>query len=411
MNPTWDNDPETLPGDGVNNEWQIMRNMHLPKNSAFTPVSNTVSVVGNQVNVIGHKWTGVTLSTNGSPAAPAGSNPRPQFSDDGTGTMSHTAMDVISGCALAPFYACSTMVIPTIQSTDTAYQRCSAFLVGDLPRIDFREQMEGAYQQPSFYTVTTQDPKFPGAKWYTDATSSVAADSSSQQNWHGFNRYSFFLNNPAGNRFQELWKAPFINSSVSTQNHNGPYSFPQFGTGPGLVQFRCVSAELRVKYTGTEEDRGGLVTSLEHPEHASVVGYTLAQMQAFDVCRTEAVMANKWHSCLFSGPINDTETEFSAVPLITPFMAIVVSGGTNLSFQVEGWANYEFTGDIVRNKISVCADEQGGVAVSTACKVLQSKKRFGSGQTKAVMAEAQRQISAGSGVSNFFFAFFLLTHM
>lgn len=397
-------DPTAAPNVGDNAEWDLVRNQHLPKNKAFTPMSALPAVEGSEINVLGHKWTTVTYYADG-----AEHLIMPTF---GTFPNAQKVMDVISGCALAPFYACATGIPPAFDAPLNVHRRGSAFLIGDLPRLFFEKETSpiGVPLYPTNYTVTDVNPEFPGRRWEANFGGAPApSNSASQQDWKGYNRYSWFLNNPQGDFGKPLpngWNAPFKITNVSMQNHNGPYSFPQFGDGVGKVQFRTVSAELRIKYTGTEEDRGGLVTILEHPEHQSIVGYTLAQMQAYDVCRTEAVKANSWHSCLYSGPINDTETEFSSVPLVTPFMGIVVSGGTNLSFQVEGWANYEFTGDLVRNKIDVCADEQGGVAVATAAKVLQSKKAF-TGNGKALLREANRQIAAGSGVRVFLLFFFL----
>lgn len=391
------------------------RNYHLPQSKPFFAVTapaaqsygaGYVTPAPAQYNVLGHKWQ-TYIPTGPVTAAPT-------FQADGGGGIQR-AHAPISGVVMAPMYACGdTIPLGPLVAPPSARQRTSGFLVSDRPRLDFAADMVANATIPpnaaGVLTGITKVPYLPGFYWRADDTTAAnSADVTTPP--LGMNRYSFLLSNPvSGVRFNDGWRAPFAVGSVDTQNHNGPYSFPQFGTGAGQVQYRLVSAELRIKYTGTEEDRGGLVTSLEHPEHQSLVGFTLAQLQAYDACRTEAVMANKWHSCLYSGPISDTETEFSPVPLVTPFMAIVVSGGTNLSFQVEGWANYEFAGDLVRNKISVCADEQGGVAVATACKVLQAKKAFGGGQSKAVLREAQRQINAGSGVSFSHLFFFVLTH-
>lgn len=392
------------------------RNYHLPQAKPFFAVTAPAAVTLGagyvtpspaQYNVLGHKWQ--TYTPGGPPTA------APTYQADGGGLIQR-AHAPISGVVMSPMYACNDIVPfgPLIGVPATSRMRTSGFLVSDRPRLDFAADMVANATIPAsasgVVTGVTKVPTLPGFYWMANDTT-AAANTDITSPPLGMNRYSFLLSNPvSGIRFNDAWRAPFAVGSVDTQNHNGPYSFPQFGLGAGQVQYRLVSAELRIKYTGTEEDRGGLVTSLEHPEHQSLVGFTLAQLQAYDACRTEAVMANKWHSCLYSGPISDTETEFSPTPLVTPFMTIVVSGGTNLSFQVEGWANYEFAGDLVRNKISVCADEQGGVAVATACKVLQTKKAFGGGQAKAVLREAQRQIAAGSGVSFLSLFFFVLTH-
>lgn len=389
-------------GGALGEDNQMWFNLRVPKQGQFfAPTLYPAAFQdtnSNSAPMIGHKWRGQNPDSNGDSV--------PRFRTDGSATLTQH-MAPIAGVALAPFYACANM-LPNRFSTyiNGIYgnsERVSGFLIGSAPRVNFDYIISRNAVVDTNYSSTSRNPACPIT--YNAKDPSLVTN---PQNTPilGPNAYSYFLENPTGPTFNNNktdpipgWGAPFRSGTVDVQNHNGPYSWPQFGNGPQQVQYRLVSAELALKYTGTEEDRGGLVTILEHPEHQSLVGYTLAQLQAYDACRTEAVMANKWHSCFYSGPINDTETEFSSIPLVTPFMAVVVSGGTNLSFQVEGWANYEFTGDAVRNKIMVCADEQGGVAVSTACKVLQATKRFGHGSGKAVLREAQRQISAGSGVS------------
>ena len=374
----------------VPKQGQFFAPTFYPENHGFT--NSTVPPM------LGHKWRGQDLDTVGVS--------HPVFRSDTVNDW-FPHMPPIAGVALAPFYACANMLNNRFSTyVNGVYgnkDRVSGFLIGSAPRARFDYVISRPHTPDTNYSALSRNPACPIT--YNAKDPSLVTN---PQNTPilGPNAYSYFLENPTGPTFNNNktdpipgWGAPFRSGTVDVQNHNGPYSWPQFGNGPQQVQYRLVSAELALKYTGTEEDRGGLVTILEHPEHQSLVGYTLAQLQAYDACRTEAVMANKWHSCFYSGPINDTETEFSSVPLVTPFMAVVVSGGTNLSFQVEGWANYEFTGDAVRNKIMVCADEQGGVAVSTACKVLQATKRFGHGSGKAVLREAQRQINAGSGVS------------
>jgi len=389
-------------GGALGTDNQMWFNLRVPKQTQFFAPTLYPQASGQTTSLtapmLGHKWRGQNLEVN--------SAVYPIYRSDTSATLI-THMTPIAGVALAPFYASANMITNRystyINGVYGNLQRVSGFLIGSAPRVNFQYMISRPATVDTNYSSSSKNPACPERY-----NASVAALVTNPQNTPilGPNAYSYFLENPTGSTFNNNsndpvpgWGAPFRAGTVDIQNHNGPYSFPQFGNGPQQVQYRLVSAELAMKYTGTEEDRGGLVTILEHPEHQSLVGYTLAQLQAYDACRTEAVMANKWHSCFYSGPINDTETEFSSVPLVTPFMAVVVSGGTNLSFQVEGWANYEFTGDAVRNKIMVCADEQGGVAVSTACKVLQATKRFGHGSGKAVLREAQRQINAGSGVS------------
>lgn len=298
----------------------------------------------------------------------------------------------VSGCMLSPFLACANSLVRPSVPGQGWEDFANAFLAVQRPAPDLMATIQQP-DIPTFWYTPSSNPRVPGFEYQT-TSSNLAAN----KILSGVHLYDFVFaspkvtsNNPSGLYYDSL--------SVYSKNHNGPYALTQFGTGADKVQFRLVSACLRAKYTGTEDERGGMVSVLEHPEHGSLVGFTLPQMQQYDYCRTEAVMANKWHTCNYSGPINDAEATFSGTPTGLPFMAIVISGGNNLSFQVEGWANYEFAGDPVRDKITVCMDEAGGVAVAAAAKNLQSTKRFGEGSAKRLVTTAHSMISQLSGVS------------
>lgn len=306
-----------------------------------------------------------------------------------------TAPICISSVMLAPFMA-SSYPLPGIGvgNPDLATME-SAFLLVQKPAPDIMNTLNTPIPGGTgLWMTASTNPLLPGFDYRA-----VSIPPGTGRTTSGPKFYDFAMATPKDiSIFNTSTRAFEVDSaSVFLKNHNGPYALSQFGANK--VSFRLVSAGLKIKYTGTEEERGGLVTSLEHPEHTSLVGFTLPEMQAFDYARTEAVMANKWHSLMYSGPVNDNEAQFTNNPVGTPFMAITVSGGSNLSFQTEGWANYEFAGDEVRDKIVICMDEAGGVAVAAAAKNLQSSKNFGEGSGKKLLKVAHSMITKLSGVS------------
>lgn len=313
----------------------------------------------------------------------------------GTTSMTPTG-NPCSAVALAPFHASNS---PVYDNSTTLWS--SAFLGAQRYRDDFEHRIRG-YANPNlspYYIADAQlEPTLPTFYLQQDGATNATATNDLIGPW------AFDFNNgpaPAAGvsdvNFTRL--TPMHPYFTNMKNHNGPFPLAMFGEASGQVQYRLVSACLRVKYTGTEEQRGGLLTITEHPEHQATIGKTVAQLQAYDVTRTEAVASNKWHSCHYSGPINENEIQFSTTVNPTPFMTIVASGGNNLSFDVEAYANYEFAGDPIRDKITVTSDEQGGNAVVAAAHDLVTNKRFTWGSGKKLVKAAKRMVGSTSGVS------------
>lgn len=187
-------------------------------------------------------------------------------------------------------------------------------------------------------------------------------------------------------------------------NHNGDYTIGSFATNG--VQARLVSMGLRVRYAGTELNRGGRVILLEDPEHVgfgSVTGLlNLGTMLAYEKSKEHKV-GTDWISLCSTGPV--VPQEFDFVPsAYTPFAPATPSGngchylvaflqGTAGNvFDVECYWNFEYTGSVVRGKSYSEADDHGAAVVLGAIKSVndnQLDSRHPLVNAKSAVAQAQ----------------------
>lgn len=137
------------------------------------------------------------------------------------------------------------------------------------------------------------------------------------------------------------------------------------GFGDGLANYRLVSMGMRVRYRGSELNRGGRVVVLEEPDHSSLNGLTVDQVLAYEKAK-EFEVDGKWCTLLFSGPVSPEEYDYqnaSNLPTISnPYMAIIVeaaSATTSVTFDYEIFWNYELIGPTVRGKSASDADDVG----------------------------------------------------
>lgn len=136
---------------------------------------------------------------------------------------------------------------------------------------------------------------------------------------------------------------------IAITSSQGPYSAAQNGPGAANIQNRCVGAGLRIRYIGTELNRGGLIIPFRHPQNQSVGGYTLAQCSNFRTTRLEPA-SRGWHGITwrpvdapdyeyYDGPVaaNPPGTAGSIVVLIAP------CGAAN-TYEYELVSHHEVTG-------------------------------------------------------------------
>lgn len=184
----------------------------------------------------------------------------------------------------------------------------------------------------------------------------------------------------AGASSQALPVCDPATAGVVPLNHNGDYTQAQFGTQG--VQARLVSMGLRVRYAGTELNRGGRAILLEDPEHSdfSVNGITLANLLGFDKAKEHKVNID-WITLCQTGPVNPQEYDY-VTNAYTPFgggtrthyMLAFLQGQSGNVFDVEFFWNFETVGRLVRGKTPSEADDAGVGVVLGAIKTVNDNQ-------------------------------------
>jgi len=168
---------------------------------------------------------------------------------------------------------------------------------------------------------------------------------------------------------------PVLNNAtagVNAVSSNSDYVSTSFGLG---LQCRLVSMGLRVRYSGTELNRGGRVILLEDPEHATLSGVNLATILANEKAK-EHKIGMDWITLCSTGPTMPQEYDYIPSPTFpltstTPLHylgAYIRSAALQQTFDVELFWNWEVIGQNARGKTMSEADDAGVGVVLGAIK-------------------------------------------
>lgn len=165
-------------------------------------------------------------------------------------------------------------------------------------------------------------------------------------------------------------------AGVVQTNFNSEYTAASFATS-GSVQghkARLVSCGIRIRYRGTELNRGGRYLCLEEPDHASVLGLDPAGCLAYENCHEFPIKDGSWTSVCSGGPVapgeydfldanaNNSSTGGGSTGLYAkpfPYLAIAFESTSGNLFDVEVYANWEVIGPNIRGKTYNEADDVG----------------------------------------------------
>jgi len=144
---------------------------------------------------------------------------------------------------------------------------------------------------------------------------------------------------------------------------NSPYSLSDFSSN--LVQVRIVSAGIKVRYTGTLLNQSGRAIAIEEPDHRTLQGLNIGNVQAFD--RAESVPFDKRWVVANRQPVKPSELEFNPfVPGIeAPYLAVLIGAGAGALFEWEAVLLTEEIGRIVRDKTMSHSDVNGFETVTS----------------------------------------------
>lgn len=143
--------------------------------------------------------------------------------------------------------------------------------------------------------------------------------------------------------------------------------------GQGGVQWRCISCGVRVRYAGTELNRGGSILCLEEPDHLdfNAAGTTWSEpaLRAYEKCHIFPVEGRDWTQVCWA-PIQPSDLDFTTSPgiigqgLAQAFcLAIFIRGVAGTSYDFEVFENCEIIGSAVRGKTSSHSDTTGYAAI------------------------------------------------
>jgi len=171
---------------------------------------------------------------------------------------------------------------------------------------------------------------------------------------------------------------------------NSPFTTADFSADK--VSWRIVSMGLRVRYAGTELNRGGRIFLLEHPSNGSLYGLDAAGMLAYPSCRTEPV-SREWHSITLS-PVSPEVLDFGKTEfaISNPLGILIVAPDTTpLLFEVEAVINIELVGPLAKNLSPSPSNVQG------ASDVISLVKGFSDGYT---LRDVVQGVQSMSGLAN-----------
>lgn len=147
-------------------------------------------------------------------------------------------------------------------------------------------------------------------------------------------------------------------ATIDVFTHNGPFDNLDFA--PNLVQWRLVGLGLRVRYSGTELNRSGRISTLEHPNHQDFVGFTPNDVMGFDNA-VPVDFDRRWHCCTYQ-PIFPVEMNYSVGTAIAGtsagnyFLAITLNGVAGQSISIEYVQHAEYIGSPARGKTPNTSD-------------------------------------------------------
>lgn len=199
------------------------------------------------------------------------------------------------------------------------------------------------------------------------------------------------------------WAGPTLPGTTGTGilafASNSDYTTATFGPNA----FRTVSLCLRVRYIGTELNRGGAIFGLCEPDHVSLVGKDLSGMRQYAQC-AETKVGDGWTEIVYTGPVNPTEFEYtstaingSIVPNSQYMMAIWIrSAQIGSLFDWEVWGNYEVIGPNIQGKTPSYADAVGLDAVNNGTMSAASTGQVGHHASSGFLTKAVKAMGTAA---------------
>jgi len=144
---------------------------------------------------------------------------------------------------------------------------------------------------------------------------------------------------------------------------NNPYINANWSSG-GAQQQRCCCASLRIRYAGTELNRGGSIIMYVAPDHSDTTGFNPASALAYQGVATLPVKDREWVTCTWV-PVHMNELDYIGAPYppsggnsTMSITALVNSTASNV-FEYEYIQHHEIIGASVGEKSTTKTSSKG----------------------------------------------------
>lgn len=238
--------------------------------------------------------------------------------------------------------------------------------------------------------------------------------------WIAFDPQRFCCSNASGLSFNVPASTQtainFVPGQFTSVSSNSPFVLANFvPVPPATLQYRIVSAGLRIRYIGSELTRGGQIVGLHHPAHRTVWDFDIPSMDAFKESARLPV-TREWTTLVWR-PVDTDDLDFAntfsavtpaesdtAYPMGFCIQAPDTTGAVPQSFEYEAYANFEFQGDILTNKKPSHVDPVGHGAVnaitSMALAIHGPTQTPSSHLGKAMLAAAHHYVGTHTSQAN-----------
>lgn len=156
------------------------------------------------------------------------------------------------------------------------------------------------------------------------------------------------------------------------------------------ITFRVVASGIRIRYVGTELDRGGYVVALSDTNHNSLYNRSISALDA-EINSKRFPVNREWITVVYRA-VRDADDDFGTIAAQTPattdlsfYQGIMVQapGATTVTFEWEYYTIYEFQGSNARGQTPSHVDVVGYGAVSATTSFSQHLMPYsGHPQTK-----------------------------
>lgn len=168
-----------------------------------------------------------------------------------------------------------------------------------------------------------------------------------------------------------------VANSVIAVNSNSPYSYAAYSSTTLKARFVC--GEIRVRYIGTELNRGGDAVVYCDTNHNNLVGYSEAQLLGYAAAGRSFINMQEWISCKYNGVVDPIEENFvtdpaSSVQTKAANACMVVwlnSAVPAQPFDYEVWGHFEVIGSLGANMTTTTPDPVGHTATNSGAQAAQ----------------------------------------